>query len=468
MHLSRNRFFHLFIVLFAPLLSVVDVYIVNMALPEIKAQYHTTHGMTELVINSYLVGYCVFLITGGRAGDFFGRKKTYVTGMFAFTLFSALCGWAQTIDQLLFYRFFQGVSAAIMIPQTLAIIQIEFRSAKDRVKAFGSFGITLGIASILGQFLGGYFISTTWMEESWRLIFLINLPFGILNILLASCFLKETRHNEKGRFDWSGVILLTFSLSFLVYALTMIPEEGLTSFIMTLLALSAIGFYFFWRNQKRKTNNEANPLMNTTLFNIKSFNFVLLIVLFFFGAHNSYLLMCAIQFKNTLHISSLAAAQYFTFNGIGFLFSSIIAFKYLNKYGISLLIGGCMLMLTSVVCQIFSLVNPENAGYIPLFMFIYGLGQGTLLPSILNYALRKIPYEFSALAGGVYSTVQQFSSALGMCIIGSLFFFSLNNGFNAYQIGMGMVAAYLAVVGILLYRLSKFKTVSGTAKTINE
>lgn len=460
MSIFQNKWFSLVIVLFAPLLSVIDVYIVNMALPEIKAQYQTTDSNTELVINAYLVGYCVFLITGGRAGDAFGRKRMYIAGMFAFTVASALCGWAGTIYQLIIFRFIQGLSAAIMIPQTLAVIQIIFHSPKDRTVAFGFFGVTLGIASILGQFLGGYFISTDIMSESWRLIFLINLPFGIANTLFAILFLKESKLSKDGKFDWKGVAVLTIALSCLIYALTMIPETGVSPGMIILVTMAAALFYVFWKDQHKKTIEAGNPLLNTSLFHIKSFNFVLLIVLFFFGAHNSYLLMCAIQYKEILGIESLQAAQYFTFNGIGFLISSLFTFRYLNKFGINLLIGGCILMVVSVLLQLTTLNSIENARFIPFYLFMYGLGQGALLPSILNYALRKIPLEFSALAGGVYSTVQQFASALGMSIIGSIFFYTLHRGMQGYEIGMGFVAAYLVIVGILLYRLSRFQSVS--------
>jgi MFS family permease len=154
----------------------------------------TSDSNTELVISSYLLGYCVFLVTGGRAGDFYGRKKLFILGMLAFTITSALCGCAGTILELILFRFFQGVAAAFMIPQTLTIIQLTFREAKERNTAFGFFGITLGIASILGQFLGGYFVAHHYIEESWRLIFLINVPFGLLTVLFL---LRRNKPEQK-------------------------------------------------------------------------------------------------------------------------------------------------------------------------------------------------------------------------------------------------------------------------------
>lgn len=457
---ETNRWLSLIIVLVAPLLSVIDVYIVNMALPEIKQQYMTSDSNTELVISSYLLGYCVFLVTGGRAGDFYGRKKLFILGMLSFTITSALCGCAGTILELIIFRFFQGMAAAFMIPQTLTIIQLTFREAKERNTAFGFFGITLGIASILGQFLGGYFVAHHYIEESWRLIFLINVPFGLLTVLFSIFFLDETRLNRKGKFDMPGVLLLTVALGSLIYSLTLVPEEGLSILVLLLLFLSGVLLYVFWNNQIKKTRKQSSPLMNTNLFKIKSFNLVLLVALFFFGAHNSYLLICAVQFQKNLGLDPYVASQYFTFNGIGFLISSFIAFKLLHKYGIKLLIAGCIIMIFSLVLQTLTLGNKENVDYVPLYLLLYGLGQGTLLPSILNYALKKIPVDYAALAGGVYSTVQQFSSAFGISIIGSVFFYSLKEGLDGYVIAMSMAIVYLILVALLLYRLSKLNTVT--------
>ena len=463
---NTNKWFALAIILVAPLLSVIDVYIVNMALPAIKEQYLTSNSNTELVISSYLVGYCVFLVTGGRAGDFFGRKKMYTWGMFFFTLTSALCGWSPTIYALIAFRFFQGVSAAIMIPQTLTMIQLYFSEAKERNMAFGFFGITLGIASIMGQYLGGFFAGNAFIEESWRLIFFINVPLGIIAVIFSIIFLQESKQNNESKFDLTGVWLLVTALGSLIYSLTKIPEDGLSTENAILLAIAGVFFFIFWKNQHAKTKKEKAPLLNTTLFDIKSFNFVLLVVLFFFGAHNSYLLICAVQFQHKLGINALVSSEYFTFNGIGFLISSMIAFKLLNKMGIKLLIAGCILMIISLVMQTLTLHDKAFISYIPVYLLIYGLGQGALLPSILNYALKKIPSQHAGLAGGVYSTVQQFSSALGISVIGSVFFYTLKQGMDGYFIAMSMAVVYLVLVALLLYRLSLFSDTSLSVETI--
>jgi MFS family permease len=457
---QTNKWFALALILVAPLLTIVDVYIINMAIPAIKNQYQTVDSLTELVISAYLVGYCVFLITGSRVGDYYGRKKAFLWGMLGFTLTSALCGWAGTMYQLILFRFFQGIAAALMVPQTLTIMQLTFVQAKERSTAFGLLGVAMGIASIIGQYLGGYFIGHAFIAESWRLIFLINIPLGVITLALSYFFLTESKLDNVGRFDISGVLLLTSALGLLVYHLTIIPEQGLTLIIMIALVVSVVLFYIFGKNQHQKTLKNAQPLLNTALFSIKSFNFVLLIVLFFFGAHNTFFFISSIQWQQYLGLDALEASHYYTFNGIGFLTASFIALRVLPRYGIKLLLIGCFLMIVSVIFQLILLTDKANTPYIPYLLLCYGLGQGIVLPSILSYALRKIPSEYAALAAGVYSTVQQFSSAFGLSIIGSIYFYSLHAGWNGYKAGMTCVCLYLISVMVLLYRLSTFTDVN--------
>jgi EmrB/QacA subfamily drug resistance transporter len=455
-----NKWFALCLLLVAPLLTIVDVYIINMALPAIKNQFKSADSSTELVISAYLVGYCVFLITGSRIGDFYGRKKTFIIGMLGFTLTSAFCGWASSIELLIIFRFFQGVAAALMVPQTLAIMQLTFTQANERSIAFGLLGVAMGIASIIGQYLGGYFIGQGFIAESWRLIFLINIPLGAITLLFATIYLLESKIENACQFDFSGVCMLTMALGLMVYALSIIPEQGLTPAICIALLCSLLFFYFFVKNQIQKTKIKANPLLNTSLFSIKSFNFVLLIVLFFFGAHNTFFMISSIYWQQNLGINTLTASQYYTFTGIGFLIASFISLRYLPQFGSKLLLVGSILMIISIGLQIVLLDKSENSRFLPYFLFIYGLGQGIVLPNILNYALKKIPTQYAAIAAGVYSTVQQFSSAFGLSIIGSVYFYSEHQGWQAYKIGMGCILLYLIAVILLLYRLSVFSDVN--------
>ena len=226
MKTTNNKWLELIIVLAAPLLSVIDVFIINIAILTIKKGIHATDGEMQFVIAGYLLGYAAFLITGGRAGDHFGRKKVFFWGMLAFTVASCLCGLSQSALQLNVTRFFQGLSASFMVPQTIAFIQVLFTDTKERAKAFGLYGITLGTAAAIGQVLGGYLSDTHWVIEGWRLVFFINLPIGIITLWATHKYVTETPKHESTKFDYTGIVILTFALFSLIYPLIQGRESG--------------------------------------------------------------------------------------------------------------------------------------------------------------------------------------------------------------------------------------------------
>lgn len=413
----------LIIVLTAPLLSVIDTFIVNVAIPSIKNGIHATDAQVQLVIAGYLLGYASFLITGGRAGDHFGRKKVFFWGMFAFTLFSCACGLSQTPFQLNATRFFQGVSASFMVPQSIAFIQVLFPLAKERARAIGYFGITLGLASIIGQVLGGYFSGMHTFVEGWRLIFFINLPIGLLALWATHRYLPETEKHGHHVFDYSGIVILTAGLFCLIIPLIQGREAGWPLWSFVLLALSVIIFMYLIFDQKKKRKNQANPLVDVELFHNKEFNIGLFAVLFQFMMHTSYLLTSAVFLQNGLGVSALKSGLYFVLPGLLFTLSSIAASKLVPQYGKVILQTGVVIIIGSFALQLFLFKAGVSSLTLFLLMGVYGLGNGLVLPSLLNIALKSVPQKFAGAAAGVYSTFQQTASALGVSIIGGVFFY---------------------------------------------
>jgi len=229
---------------------VIDVFIINVAIPSIRKGVHATDAETQLVIAAYLLGYAVFLITGGRAGD--------------------LCGLSTTASMLCVARLFQCVTAAFMVPQTISYIQILFPGAAERAKAVGLFGVTLGLASIIGQSMGG------------------------------GC-----------RTDYVGVLLLTVAMVALIYPIIQGRESGWPLWSIAAIAGSVFLFRGFFIHQSRKLERGGDPLIHTHLFIYRDFNLSLAAVLFYFMAHSSYLLTSTVYFQEdwecgvSLRVSSL-------------------------------------------------------------------------------------------------------------------------------------------------------------------
>lgn len=261
----KNKWLELAIVLVAPLLSVIDVFIINVAIPAIKKGVHGTDAEVQLVIAGYLLGYAAFLITGGRAGDHFGRKKVFFWGMLFFTLFSCLCGLSQNGFQLIATRFLQGLSASFMVPQAIAFIQVLFTDTKERAKAFGLFGITLGAAAIIGQVLGGYLSDVHGVVEGWRLIFFINLPIGVVTLFAARIYLTETSKHTGNKFDYSGIVILTLALFCLIYPLIEGRETGWPLWSIGLIVLSFGIFIYFIKEGRMRPFPSPHALMSNTM-----------------------------------------------------------------------------------------------------------------------------------------------------------------------------------------------------------
>jgi len=452
----------LLIILMAPLITVIDVFIMNVSLPTIQSFFNASDAGIQGIIASYLVGYAVFLITGSRAGDYFGRKKVFIIGLTAFTIASALCGFAGTIPQLIVFRFLQGIAAGFAVPQTVTLIQLNFTSDEHRSKALGFYGITLGIASILGQFLGGYFVTTHFMLiEGWRLIFLINVPLGGLAVLMATYYIPESSQRTKARFDMGGVILLTAALSALIYPIIQGRELGWPLWTILMLLFSFVLLWAFIRYENKRISMNRDVLMPMQLFRIRTFNLGLGMVFFYFAAYSTFLLTCALFLQRGHHMSPFTSGCYFVIVGVSFMLSSHWSIKNATRYGNKVLYGAGIALLLSFVAQ-FIWFNTALSPMVIIAAFImYGSGAGVLVPSFLKIALKDVPADQAGLASGIYSTIQQFSSALGVSTLGGIFFYTAerHGDFDlAYKSSLAGTILYVMILILLCYVLQSKRT----------
>ncbi|MFU1859391.1 MFS transporter [Sphingobacterium sp. NGMCC 1.201703] len=454
-----NKWFALCVVLTAPLLYVIDIFIINIAIPTIKTNLQATDGEIQLVIASYLLGSACFLVTGGRAGDFLGKKRVFFWGMLAFTVTSCICGLCQNATQLNIARFFQGVSSAFMVTQSISLIQVLFTESKERAVAIGWYGITLSIAAIIGQVLGGYLAETHFVIEGWRLIFFINLPVGILSLLTIHFYLTETPTLEKVRFDYQGALYLTIGLACIIYALTEGRDNGFPWWFYTLIFLSILFLASFIVIQQRKLTRNQDPLIDISLFKLKGFKIGLYAVLFHFMLHTAYLLIVAVYLQSGLGISALACGMYFIPHAILFMISSVFAGKLLPRYGKRVLQLGLSIILVSFVLQMIFFSHRDIPFLSMLLIGLYGLGNGLVLPFLLNVVLDNIEEKDAGAASGIFSTFQQTASALGISIIGGIFYSILeheyfkDNYLFALQAGLSTGIFFLIIVWYMLSKL---------------
>jgi MFS family permease len=236
--------------------------------------------------------------------------------------------------------------------------------------------------------------------------------------------LSETPFNKKQKFDYIGILLLTLALTALIYPIIQGREAGWPWWSIVAIAGSVFLLRAFIIHQDRKRQRGGDPLIHTDLFIYRDFNLALAAVLFFFMAHSSYLLTCTVYFQEGLGMRSVTAGQLFVFMGAGFMLSSLLAVRLVIRYGKIVLLYGILLIVAGLTLQsIFFNTAHLQWSMMVLLLTVHGLGSGIVMPSLLNVALKSIPLHFAGAASGVYGTFQQTASALGISIIGGIFYF---------------------------------------------
>ncbi|MGX5854463.1 MFS transporter [Dyadobacter jiangsuensis] len=460
MNIQISKWLLLAIISSSVFLSVMDIFIVNVAIPHIKTGIHGTDSDIQLVIALYLLGYAAFLVTGGRAGDYLGKKKVFVMAMLLFVITSAVCGFARTPWELNAARFFQGVSAAWMIPQGITYIQELFPGGPERVKALGIYGSVAGSASMIGQFLGGILPETHALLEGWRLIFLINLPIGLLVVPMALFLLPPDRRGQRSGFDHSGVLLLTGALVCLIYPLIRGRELSWPLWCVAMLVAGGVLLVLFISDQKQKRSKGHLPLLDVRLFGFRGFNIGMVVVLFYFMVQDSYFLINVMLLETGLGFSSAETGILFVFQGVGYVVASLVSLRLVPLFGKKVLQAGVVIMVVTLALHIVALNGPEvDRQLLYPILFAYGTGCGSVLPSLLAVALKNIPIELAGAASGTFSTFQQTAIALGIGVIGGIFFSCLGplpdaaTYISAYRIATVTNMALLALVGFFLWLL---------------
>ncbi|HIB8180429.1 TPA: MFS transporter [Elizabethkingia anophelis] len=445
-------------------LAVIDLFVVNVAVPSIKESLNGTNSGAMFIIVAYVMGYASFLITGSIAGNRWGKKKVYAWGMLLFTVFSLFCSIAQNTFQLNIFRFFQGVSAAFMVPQGVGMIPYVFPDFKDRTKAFGIYGSIAGAASVIGQFLGGLLPELNICGiEGWRLIFIINIPLGGTAFVLSILKLKELPVIKQKSFDIFGLLLLTAFLITLIYPLIVGGESHWPFWSIAMLIFSLLLLFIFYLYEKYRLAKLNPVLIDVYLFSLKEFNIGILAAVFYYIAQDSYFFLNAIYLQSHLNLSSVHVGNMFVLQGIGYFMASLFSVRFVIKYDYKVMLGGSCIMILALVLHICYFTTEHiNNILIYFILFLYGIGCGTMLPSMMTMALRKISSNLTASASGVYLTVQQISIALGVSIIGGIFFHLLGQNGDLLKATVAYhystyanILALVIVGGIFLFLSSR-------------
>lgn len=437
--------------LIAVFMQLLDVSIVNVALPSISTDLGASFSTLQLVITAYTLAFACTLITAARLGDLFGRRKVFLIALTSFTVASVLCGIAQNPAELVAARFLQGFTAAMMLAQTLAIITTTF-SAQQRGKVFGIYGATIGMATILGPTLGGALISWNVFGLEWRAIFLVNVPFGIIALIFGYRNLLDSRAETAQRLDVPGVALSVLGLFLIVYPLAEGRERGWPWWLVLMLIASVpvlVGFVWY---QWRRGRADNSPLLDLLVFRDRAFSIGSLMALLFFS--------CLISFFFTISLTLQAGFGFTALHSglttLPFAVGSAIASARSN--GIAQRLGSRVLMLGAGVLAA-GLVGlsfvMEQQGTAPHWLvlagplFVAGAGLGLFLAPLQTVIMSEVKQENAGSASGVLPTFQQLGGSVGLAAVGVLFFtFIGTQGPAAVERSTPALTQQLAAIGV--------------------
>jgi EmrB/QacA subfamily drug resistance transporter len=402
-------------------LAPLDYFIVNLALPSIHTGLHATDAQLQLVVSAYASAYAVLLITGGRLGDLFGRRRMFMTGMAAFVAASALCGFATSGHMLVIARIVQGIAAAIMAPQVLATIRAVVPLHRQ-TRVMSLYGFVFGLSSIAGQLGGGALITYHPFGLDWRGIFLINIPVGIAALIGTWKFVPENQPATRTGIDLKGVGLLSIVLLLMIYPMTHGREAGWPVWTFVMFALAVPMFALFVATERRVERRGGHPLMDLQLFRNPAFALGLVLA-FLFYCNSAFFLTYGIFLQTGLHWTPLASGVAIMPFAIGFVISPLTSPAVVRRIGGHVLALGFSMMTVGFTLTGWSATHaatPDLLFYCGLVCA--GLGHGLLLPSIVRIVLLEVEPEKAGLASGVVSSTLQIGSAFGTAAISGAFF----------------------------------------------
>ncbi|MGZ9931468.1 MFS transporter [Streptomyces sp. NC-S4] len=462
---DRRRWLALAIVMTAAFMDLVDVTIVNIAIRTMREDFGASTSAIQWITAGYALAFAAGLITGGRLGDIYGRKRVFLIGIAGFTAASLLCGIAANPDILVVARLLQGGMAALMVPQVLAIIHVTF-PPQERGKVFGMFGAIVGLAAVSGPLLGALLIEWDLFGLGWRPIFLINLPVGIMGVILGRKFIAESKAPKALRLDLVGVVLATLAMILLIFPLTHGHENDWPLWGFVCMGAAPFVFAAFIAYEKHKIKKDGSPLVELSLFKVKSFAGGIAVQLIFGIATGIFFLVWTMYMQMGLGWSVLRAGL----TGIPFSIAVSVAAglsveKLVPRFGRKVLQAGALVMAAGLLLYIWESQHygMEIASWqMAAPLIVMGAGMGLIVAPLNDTVLSQVPREHAGSASGLINTTGQMGNALGLALTSVVFFGLIDDDMifgppyvEAFRGALWWVVAVLVVIFALMFVLPR-------------
>lgn len=426
---SRQRTIALVVVALAFVMDLLDSTIVNIAIPAIKSNLAASYSAIQWVIAGYSLAFALLLVTGGRMGDVFGYKKIFMIGVSGFTIASLLSGVSPNADFLIAARILQGSMAALMVPQVMSLMQVMYRP-EERGSINGLFGALGGMAASLGPVVGGLLIKTNAFGWDWRPIFLINVPIGVFGVLAALKYLPDGKSSHPLKIDIVGTLIIVVAMLLFIFPLIQGRDYGwpLWTFAMLVASVPIFLLFAWWQRYKDKT--DGSPLILPALFHEGSFTPGLFLNLIFQMAMIGYFLTFTLMLQVGFNFSAIHAALTGLPVAIGIAMTMAIFGQKLPKIGRYALLFGAIIMGAGLAATTYVAHRYGAAIHswqlIPSLLVI-GIGMGMAFSSLYAAVLNGVDPKHAGSASGTLSAVQQAGAAIGVALIGVVFFGQLGS-----------------------------------------
>jgi MFS family permease len=420
---TTRRWWVLAIVVAAQFMFGVDAFIVNVAIPTIAAELHASPAQVESVIAIYLIAYATLVVTGGRLGDIYGTKVIFIAGVLGFTATSLWCGLAQSGPELIAARLAQGATAALMVPQVLVTLHLLFTD-ESRGRAFGIYGVVLGLAGAAGFALGGVLVTLDLAGLGWRAVFFVNVPFGLFIVAAALRMMPSVPRRPGTRLDIPGAIVLFAGLLGLIGPLLFGHDVHWAPWVWLVMAAGVAIVAAFPRLERAVARRGGMPLIDLALFADAAFMRGLCAAFFFFCANLSFYLVMTMFMQTALRIPPLYAGLVLVPLALTFVVASQHSAARATHRGTLVLIEGCAIQIAGLAALVLTIaiLKVPSAWLLALVLTIFGYGQGLVMAPLSGAVLSTVKPSSAGSGSGMYGTTAQIANATGVAAIGAVFF----------------------------------------------
>ncbi|MFR9797573.1 MFS transporter [Streptomyces sp. MS06] len=451
---SSRRWMMLVLLLLGQFMGLVDVFIVNVAMPSIGTQLHASGASLQLVVGGYTVAYAMLLITGARLGALYGRRRMYLLGVVVFTLMSAGCAFAPNAVVLVVFRFAQGASAAVMVPQIMSVIQMQF-TGKARAKALSAYGAVLSTGAVAGLVLGGVIVSADLFGAGWRPVFMVNVPIGLVLMVLVPRLLPKDVPSGRQRLDLLGLALAVPAVFLLVLPAVLGHELGWPAWTFVCMAAGIVLAFAFVRVERLIAARGGDPLLNFAVLRAAGMSVGLLTVVGVQLTYGGFLFVFTLHLQAGLGESALRAGLTYIPLSVAFGLTGFFWRKLPERLHPVLAPAGLAVSALSYGL-IAAAMQDGTAGGTVMWVgtVLNGVGMGLSVSPLLTQSLVNVPMDKAVDASGLLTTVVQLGQVAGVTVFGALYLTLVNPvsaGTPAHGLGdaMATTATWIAVAAAL-------------------